>query len=148
MQWFIDDEWINKMWYTYCQIWVLLLVTYKINSILTNVGRKKRCLSLECWWDFSGGPTIKTSRFHYKGHGVDPWLENKDPMCCMAWPKGKKSECWQSWGDLELSISPFSWDKLINPILLRQVLGIVLATVSTAQDGAAHIMATVWLSCS
>ena len=98
------------------------------HSILTNVGRKKRCLSLECWWDFSGGPTIKTSRFHYKGHGVDPWLENKDPMCCMAWPKGKKSECWQSWGDLELSISTFSWDKLINPILLRQVLGIVLAT--------------------
>ena len=44
MKWFIDDEWINKMWYTYCQIWVLLLVTYKINYILTNVGSKERYL--------------------------------------------------------------------------------------------------------
>ena len=31
MQLFIDDEWINKMWYTYYQIEVLLLATYKIN---------------------------------------------------------------------------------------------------------------------
>lgn len=35
----------------------------------------------------------------------------------------------------------------VNPILLRPVLGIVLATDS-AQDGEAYVMAVVWSSCS
>ena len=69
-----------------------------------------------------------TSRFHYKGHGVDPWLENKDPMCCVVWPRGEKPECWQS-GEMVNSASPHSLET-INPILLRQVLGIMLATES------------------
>ena len=26
--------------------------------------------------DFPGGPVVKTPRFHCRGHGFDPWLEN------------------------------------------------------------------------
>ena len=26
------------------------------------------------WGDLSGGPIVKTLRFHYRGHRFDPWL--------------------------------------------------------------------------
>ena len=35
-----------------------------------------RTIILKIMWDFSGGPVVKTLRFHCRGHRFDPWLEN------------------------------------------------------------------------
>ena len=42
--------------------------------------------------EFPGGPVVRTLHFHFMGHGFDPWLENQDPACHMAWPKNKKNK--------------------------------------------------------
>ena len=31
---------------------------------------------LKIMWEFSGGPVVKTLRFHCRGHRFNPWLEN------------------------------------------------------------------------
>ena len=39
------------------------------------------------YWDFPGGPVVKTLCFQCRGHGFDPWSWNKDPTCHAAWPE-------------------------------------------------------------
>ena len=43
-----------------------------VNSRSTVIHRGKGTSS----WDFPGGPVVRTSRFHCRGHGFDPWLGN------------------------------------------------------------------------
>ena len=38
------------------------------------------------FWDFLGGPSVKTPHFHCRGHGFDPWLGNWDPTCWRVQP--------------------------------------------------------------
>ena len=33
---------------------------------------------------------VKIPHFHGRGLGFNPWSGNKDPACCMTWPKKKK----------------------------------------------------------
>ena len=37
--------------------------------------------------DFPGGPVVKTPYFHCRRHGLDPWLGNYDPICCVVLPR-------------------------------------------------------------
>ena len=39
---------------------------------------------------FPGCPAVETLCSKRKGYGFDPWLGNKDPTCCTAWPKIKE----------------------------------------------------------
>ena len=39
--------------------------------------------------DFPGGPVFKTPCFQHRGHGFNPWLEDKDPTCHRVQPKKK-----------------------------------------------------------
>ena len=56
--------------------------------------------------DNLGSPVVKTPSFQCRGCGFNPWLEDKDPTCCKAWPEKKKS-CLQV---VPLAPSPlFSW---------------------------------------
>ena len=40
--------------------------------------------------DFPGGLVVKTVHFQCRGCRFDSWSRNKDPTCCVAWPKKKK----------------------------------------------------------
>ena len=40
--------------------------------------------------DFPGGPVFKTPCFQHRGHGFNPWLEDKDPTCHRVQPKKKE----------------------------------------------------------
>ena len=42
--------------------------------------------------DFPGGPVVKISHFHCKGHKFSPWLGNKNAACCVAQPKKAKEK--------------------------------------------------------
>ena len=41
------------------------------------------------YWDFPGGPVVKTLCFHCRGRGFNPWLGNSDPACHVARPQKK-----------------------------------------------------------
>ena len=47
------------------------------------MGRKIRIEA----WDFPGGPVVKTSCIHCRGHRLGPWSGTKDPTCCLAQEK-------------------------------------------------------------
>ena len=36
----------------------------------------KKTTNNKCWWDFPGGPVVKTPCFHCRGHGFNPWSGN------------------------------------------------------------------------
>ena len=42
------------------------------------------------YWDFLGGPLVKTSNINCRGHGFNSWLGNQNPTCHMAWAKKKE----------------------------------------------------------
>ena len=42
--------------------------------------------------DFPGGLVVKTLHFQCRGCRFDSWSRNKDPTCCVAWPKKKKKK--------------------------------------------------------
>ena len=38
---------------------------------------------------------LRLCAFTAWGQGIDPWLGNWDPGCCMAWPKKKNPQFWE-----------------------------------------------------
>ena len=45
-----------------------------------------------CFRDFSGGPVVKTPHSQCRRHRFNSWLGNKDPACCLVWPKTNKQK--------------------------------------------------------
>ena len=47
--------------------------------------------------DFPGRPVVKTLRFHYRGHGFDPWSGGKKSQFFVYFTtiKNKKSGLWR-----------------------------------------------------
>ena len=43
-------------------------------------------------WDFPEKPVIKTAHLKFRAHEYDPWWENYDPTCKVAWPKTKQTK--------------------------------------------------------
>ena len=39
------------------------------------------------YWDFPGGPVVKTPHFQCMGYRFDPWLKNQEPTCHRVQPK-------------------------------------------------------------
>ena len=42
-------------------------------------------------WDFPEKPVSKTAHLKFRGREYNPWWENYDPTCKVAWPKKKKN---------------------------------------------------------
>ena len=40
--------------------------------------------------DFPGSSVVKTLCFQHKGCVFSPWVGNKEPTCCMTWPRKRK----------------------------------------------------------
>ena len=44
------------------------------------------------FWDFSGGPVVKTLHFHFRGSGLNPRSRNWDPTSCPPCTAAKKKK--------------------------------------------------------
>ena len=45
---------------------------------------------------------VKTVPFECRGHGIKPWLGNKDPTCCTVQKKKKPTKTKQDFREIEL----------------------------------------------
>ena len=71
-----------------CGEGVLCLTHCNENSVLSLLACALQFRPLEVnYWDFPGGPVVKTLPSQYRGPGFDPWSGKLDPACCLAQPK-------------------------------------------------------------
>ena len=50
----------------------------------------EQCKLKQEWWDFPGGPLVRTLHFHCQGLGFNPWLETEIPPDHVSPPKTNK----------------------------------------------------------
>lgn len=43
---------------------------------LTELEARRQVRQSVTWWEFPGGPEVKTPRFHFEGCGFNPWSGN------------------------------------------------------------------------
>ena len=70
---------------SYHSLSIHLLCKHVLSAYYANFIRKTDLK--KTYRDFPGSPVVKTQYFQCRGHGLNLWSENEDPICCKDWLK-------------------------------------------------------------